>query len=41
MKNAKKEGDYYHYLKYVKTVCGVAYSGIIWPVIIRVQEHGK
>ena len=29
LKNAKKEGNYYHDTKYVKTACGVAYSGLL------------
>ena len=29
LKNAKKEGKFYHDEKYVKTACGVAYSGLL------------
>jgi len=29
LKNAKKEGNYYQDKKYVKTACGVAYSGLL------------
>jgi len=29
LKNAKKEGNYYQDNKYVKTACGVAYSGLL------------
>ena len=29
LKNAQKEGDFYHDRKYVKTACGVAYSGML------------
>ena len=29
LKNAKKEGDYYHDTKYVKMACGTAYSGLL------------
>ena len=29
LKNAKKEGDYYHDAKYVKTACGTAYNGLL------------
>jgi len=29
LKNAKKEGNYYHDIKYVKTACGTAYSGML------------
>ena len=29
LKNAKKEGDYYHDKKYVKTACGTAYNGLL------------
>ena len=29
LKNAKKDGNYYHDPKYVKTACGVAYSGLL------------
>ena len=29
LKNAKKEGDFYHDRKYVKTACGTAYSGLL------------
>jgi len=29
LKNAKKEGNYYHDKKYVKTACAVAYSGLL------------
>jgi len=29
LKNAKKEGNYYHDPKYVKTACGTAYSGLL------------
>ena len=29
LKNAKKEGNFYHDKKYVKTACGVAYSGLL------------
>ena len=29
LKNAKKEGNYYHDPKYVKTACAVAYSGLL------------
>jgi uncharacterized protein (UPF0332 family) len=29
LKNAKKEGNYYHDAKYVKTACGTAYNGLL------------
>ena len=29
LKNAKKEGNFYQDKKYVKTACGVAYSGLL------------
>jgi tetratricopeptide (TPR) repeat protein len=29
LKNAQKEGNYYHDIKYVKMACGTAYSGIL------------
>ena len=29
LKNAQKEGNYYHDKKYVKTACGTAYSGLL------------
>jgi len=29
LKNAKKEGDFYHDKKYVKTACGTAYNGLL------------
>jgi hypothetical protein len=29
LKNAQKEGDFYHDIKYVKTACGTAYSGLL------------
>jgi hypothetical protein len=29
LKNAQKDGEYYHDIKYVKTACGTAYSGIL------------
>ena len=29
LKNAQKEGNYYNDVKYVKTACGTAYSGIL------------
>jgi len=29
LKNAKKEGNFYHDKKYVKTACGTAYSGLL------------
>jgi len=29
LKSAKKEGKFYHDQKYVKTACGVAYSGLL------------
>jgi hypothetical protein len=29
LKNAKKEGGFYHDKKYVKTACGVAYNGLL------------
>jgi hypothetical protein len=29
LKKAKKDGNYYHDPKYVKTACGVAYSGLL------------
>jgi hypothetical protein len=29
LKNAKKEGGYYHDTKYVKTACATAYSGLL------------
>ena len=29
LKNAKKEDDYYHDPKYVRTACGTAYSGVL------------
>ncbi|MDR2585218.1 MAG: DUF5618 family protein [Prevotellaceae bacterium] len=29
LRNAQKEGDFYHDKKYVKTACGTAYSGLL------------
>ena len=29
LQKAKKEGNYYHDTKYIKTACGVAYSGLL------------
>ena len=29
LKNAQKDGDFYHDKKYVKTACGTAYSGVL------------
>jgi hypothetical protein len=29
LKNAKKEGNFYHDKKYVKTACGTAYNGLL------------
>ena len=29
LKNAQKAGSYYHDVKYVKTACGTAYSGVL------------
>jgi uncharacterized protein (UPF0332 family) len=29
LKNAQKEGDFYHDRKYVKTACGTAYNGLL------------
>lgn len=29
LKNAKKEGEFYHDKKYVKTACGTAYNGLL------------
>ena len=29
LKNAQKDGNYYHDKKYVKTACGTAYSGLL------------
>jgi hypothetical protein len=29
LKNAQKDGEYYHDTKYVKTACGTAYSGVL------------
>ena len=29
LKNAQKEGDFYHDIKYVRTACGTAYSGML------------
>ena len=29
LKNVKKEGNFYHDKKYVKTACGTAYSGLL------------
>jgi len=29
LKNAKKEGNFFHDKKYVKTACGTAYSGLL------------
>lgn len=29
LKEARKEGNYYHDVKYVKTACGVAYNGVL------------
>ena len=29
LQKAKKEGNYYHDIKYVKSACGIAYSGLL------------